>query len=206
MIKGYAGTGKTTCVRTMVNSLAQVGFKSVLLAPTGRAAKVLGLYSQHKASTIHKEIYMKRMDSGGRVWFELRENEHVNTVFFIDEASMIGTDQLVLDDDEFFAGSLLEDLITHVYSGEGCKLVIIGDTAQLPPVGSSMSPSLNLEGLRDEYHLNIAGVELTEVIRQKAGSGILTNATSLRELIVSGGEGLPQFSTETYTDVELSNV
>ncbi|MFM2195065.1 MAG: hypothetical protein RL092_665 [Bacteroidota bacterium] len=202
MIKGYAGTGKTTCVRTMVNSLAQVGFKSVLLAPTGRAAKVLGLYSQHKASTIHKEIYMKRMDSGGRVWFELRENEHVNTVFFIDEASMIGTDQLVLDDDEFFAGSLLEDLITHVYSGEGCKLVIIGDTAQLPPVGSSMSPSLNLEGLRDEYHLNIAGVELTEVIRQKAGSGILTNATSLRELIVSGGEGLPQFSTETYTDVE----
>ena len=201
MIKGYAGTGKTTCVKAMVDSLAEHRINAVLLAPTGRAAKVLGNYSNRKASTIHKEIYVKRMDRSGRVWFELRENENIDTVYFVDEASMIGQDTVVFSEDSFDAGSLLDDLLSHIYSGERCRLVIIGDTAQLPPVGCPLSPALNMEGLRDNYSLNIAAIELLEVIRQKEGSGILINATSLRELIVSQGNELPQFSTLNFNDI-----
>ena len=201
MIKGYAGTGKTTCVKAMVEALAEAGRRSVLLAPTGRAAKVLGNYSGKKASTIHKEIYMKRMDKSGRVWFELRENENLNTVYFVDEASMIGADRVVFNDDDFDAGSLLDDLLTHIYSGENCSIVLIGDTAQLPPVGTPLSPALQPDRLRDSYGLNIATIELTEVIRQKEGSGILMNATALRNLIVSQAETLPQFFCEAFKDV-----
>jgi len=197
MIKGYAGTGKTTSVSAMVKTLDELGIPVMLLAPTGRAAKVLGNYSGKKAWTIHRQIYARRSDRTGRAWFELKENELKNAVFFVDEASMIGS----ASSSDLGFGDLLEDLITYVFNGNHCKLVIIGDAAQLPPVGSEKSPALDIEFVRKEYYLNIAEVELNEVIRQKAGSGILANATSLRQLIVSGKSELPQLTTFGFNDV-----
>ncbi len=199
MIKGYAGTGKTTSVSALVKTLEQSGVPVMLLAPTGRAAKVLGNYSGRKAWTIHRQIYTRRSDKTGRGWFELKENELENAVFFVDEASMIGTNNSGTAD--IGSGDLLEDLITHIYSGRNCRLVLIGDAAQLPPVGSEKSPALEIDFMRKEYYLNIAAVELTEVIRQKAGSGILANATSLRNLITSGLAELPKITTRGFNDV-----
>ncbi len=199
MIKGYAGTGKTTSVSALVKTLEQSGVPVMLLAPTGRAAKVLGNYSGRKAWTIHRQIYTRRSDKTGRGWFELKENELENAVFFVDEASMIGTGNSGTAD--IGSGDLLEDLISHIYSGNNCRLVLIGDAAQLPPVGSEKSPALELDFMRKEYYLNIAAVELTEVIRQKAGSGILANATSLRNLITSGLAELPKINTRGFSDV-----
>jgi exodeoxyribonuclease-5 len=203
LIKGYAGTGKTSCVSAMVNTLKDAGRNVMLLAPTGRAAKVLGNYSQHQAWTIHKQIYTRQMDSTGHSWFELKENELENTVFFVDEASMIGSEKFSGLKGDIGTGDLLEDLITHVYSGEGCRLVLIGDTAQLPPVGSSQSPALVLDQLRSRYYLNIAELELSEVIRQAEGSGILANATAIRKLITSSLAELPLVKTQEYADIEI---
>ncbi|MEN9348418.1 MAG: hypothetical protein RLZZ77_1929 [Bacteroidota bacterium] len=201
IIKGYAGTGKTTSVSAMVKSVMEAGFNVVLLAPTGRAAKVLSNYSKRPAWTIHKQIYARRGDKSGRVWFELKENELENTVFFVDEASMIGSEKLSFVSDEIGTGDLLEDLIRHVYSGVGCRLVFIGDGAQLPPVGSDKSPALEVEFLRDRYDLNIAAIELTEVIRQASDSGILENATRLRNHITAKLANFPQFKSEGFKDV-----
>ncbi len=198
MVKGYAGTGKTTCVSAMVATLEEHGIQVVLLAPTGRAAKVLGNYSGRKAWTIHRQIYTRKADKSGRGWFELRDNEKTNTVYFVDESSMIGTGSST---NELGMENMLDDLVTHVYSGEGCSLVLIGDGAQLPPVGSPKSPALDLELMQHDYSLNIAAVELTEVIRQKAGSGILENATSIRNQVIAGEEALPQFTIGQFTDV-----
>lgn len=203
MIKGYAGTGKTTSVSAMVRTLREYGRNVMLLAPTGRAAKVLSNYSDMPAWTIHKQIYNRRTDKSGFSWFELRDNEMTDTVFFVDEASMIGADRFSGVNDDIATGNLLEDLITHVYSGEGCRLVLIGDGAQLPPVGSDQSPALQLKLLRDEFDLNIAEIELTEVIRQKEGSGILVNATALRERIVKGDAGYPTLTDVGCSDVEV---
>ncbi|MCC6599407.1 MAG: AAA family ATPase [Crocinitomicaceae bacterium] len=202
MVKGYAGTGKTTCVSAMVKALLEAGFHVVLLAPTGRAAKVLGNYSKHPAWTIHKQIYLRRSDRSGNAWFELKENIMVNTVFFVDEASMIGTERFIRLNDDIATGDLLEDLITHIYSGEGCRMVLIGDGAQLPPVGSDQSPALKTEFLRREYSLNIAELELNEVIRQKEGSGILENATILRELILEEKNTFPVFNISEFSDIK----
>lgn len=199
LVRGYAGTGKTTCVSAMVRSLEESGIGVLLLAPTGRAAKVLGNYSGRKAWTIHREIYSRRADRSGKGWFELRENQHRRTVFFVDEASMIGRGNSNPEATGF--NDLLEDLISYVYSDDSCSLVLIGDGAQLPPVGSDKSPALNLDLLQKEFSLNIAAVDLTEVIRQKADSGILANATAVRNLVISGDVTLPQFSTEGYHDV-----
>lgn len=199
IIKGYAGTGKTTTVSAMVKALEETGRNVVLLAPTGRAAKVLSNYSQKPASTIHKQIYFRKTDRSGNIWFELKENELENTVFFVDEASMIGTERFQMTKDDLASGDLLEDLISHIYSGEKCRLVIIGDGAQLPPVGSNKSPALDMRFLRDEYSLNIAEIELSEVIRQKKGSGILENATSLRNLIT---KNLPDYPVLSFNDFE----
>ncbi len=203
LIKGYAGTGKTSCVSAMVNTLKEAGKNVMLLAPTGRAAKVLGNYSQHQAWTIHKQIYTRQMDSTGHSWFELKENELANTVFFVDEASMIGSEKFSGLKGDIGTGDLLEDLITHVYSGEGCRLVLIGDSAQLPPVGSAHSPALMIDQLRSRYYLNIAELELSEVIRQAEGSGILANATAIRKLITSSLAELPLVKTHDYTDIEI---
>lgn len=201
IIKGYAGTGKTTTVSAMVKALEENGKRVVLLAPTGRAAKVLSNYSGMSASTIHKQIYFRKSDRSGHTWFELKENELENTVFFVDEASMIGTERFSLVKDDIGTGDLLEDLVSHIYSGEGCRMVLIGDGAQLPPVGSDQSPALMLDYLRNEFSLNIAELELSEVIRQKEGSGILENATRLRELIVSKQKEYPEILSEGFADV-----
>jgi len=196
IVKGYAGTGKTTSVRAMVSALEEAGFGIMLLAPTGRAAKVLSTYTGRPAKTIHKQIYIRRSDRTGRTWFELRESEVERTVFFVDEASMIGSERMDMIGDELASGDLLEDLMAHVFSRAGCRVVLIGDSAQLPPVGSDKSPALDLEFVRDRYNLHIAEVELQEVIRQKEGSAILENATSIRGEIGAG--------TSTYPSIVLS--
>ncbi|MFZ4784176.1 MAG: ATP-dependent DNA helicase [Flavobacteriales bacterium] len=201
IIKGYAGTGKTTTVSAMVKTLLESGKKVVLLAPTGRAAKVLSNYSGTVASTIHKQIYYRKADRSGNTWFELKENEMENTVFFVDEASMIGTERFSLVQGDVGSGDLLEDLISHIYSGVGCRMVLIGDGAQLPPVGSAQSPALRLDFLRDEYSMNIAEIELNEVIRQKEGSGILENATRLRDLINAQSGQYPEIVINGFKDI-----
>ena len=195
LLRGYAGTGKTTCVSVLVNVIEQLGIRYVLLAPTGRAARVLANYSNRSAGTIHRHIYYSKQMRTGEGVFELKENELNDTLFIVDEASMIGHAQ-----NEPF-NDLLDDLISHVYSGDGCKLMMIGDTAQLPPVGSPESPALQMDHLKSQYYLNIAEVELSEVIRQQEGSGILANATALRELINAKEAKLPTLKTAHYKDV-----
>ena len=175
ILKGYAGTGKTTLVTTLVKTLPEIGMDYVLMAPTGRAAKVLGGYTQRHASTIHKKIYMVQVYPDGGMRMARAQNKHKNTLFIVDEASMIGEEQ------EFGARSLLDDLLEYVFSGENCRLLLIGDTAQLPPVGNDNSPALDIDYLQSHFPLTIASFELTEVKRQALQSGILSNATHLRE-------------------------
>ena len=175
ILKGYAGTGKTTIISTVVNHLRQIAKNSVLLAPTGRAAKVISNYSGKQAFTIHKKIYYTNAKSGG-ISFTLQPNKHKNTIFIVDEASMIS-------DNSSDGISLLDDLISYVYSGDNCKLILIGDTAQLPPVHLTISPALNEDNLSLQYQKEIGHIELDEVMRQEEGSGILYNATQIRELL-----------------------
>ena len=181
LLKGYAGTGKTTTISTVVNNLWRSGMKSVLLAPTGRAAKVISNYSNRKAFTIHKKIYHPRKAKNGSVSFILQNNKHTNTIFIVDEASMIPdrTENARL----FENGSLLDDLLNYVYSGKNCKLIFIGDTAQLPPVKLDMSPALQADTLELNYNKNVIEIELDEVMRQHKDSGILANATLLRLIL-----------------------
>jgi ATP-dependent exoDNAse (exonuclease V) alpha subunit len=181
LLKGYAGTGKTTVISTIVNHLESTGKKAVLLAPTGRAAKVLAQYADKEAFTIHKKIYHSKRNKSGGVSFELKKNTYTQTLFFVDEASMISDQSEDLS--VFKNNSVLADLIKFVYGGTGCKLVFIGDTAQLPPVKSIVSPALDLDKLTLEYSKEITEIELTEVMRQEKTSGILDNATALREKI-----------------------
>lgn len=181
LLKGYAGTGKTTTISTVVNSLWKVGKKAVLLAPTGRAAKVISGYSKRQALTIHKKIYFPKKQSNGSVDFVIQPNKHINTIFIIDEASMIPDKPS--NAKLFETGSLLDDLISYVYSGKNCKIIFIGDTAQLPPVKLSISPALEIRTLELDYHKDVTELELDEVMRQHENSGILANATHLRLLI-----------------------
>lgn len=196
LLCGYAGTGKTTLVSAMVRTMEQLGRKTVLLAPTGRAAKVFSSYSGKAAYTIHKWIYRQKSILDGST-FLLMENHSVNTLFVVDEASMItnsGTSG-------FGTGALLDDLVEFVYSGNGCSLLLLGDTAQLPPVGESLSPALSEEYLRSMF-LSLFSMEMTQVMRQVEGSGILCNATLLRETICSGTGGLmPQLELKGFADV-----
>ena len=181
LLKGYAGTGKTTSISTVVNSLWKVGQKAVLLAPTGRAAKVISGYSKKQAFTIHKKIYFPKKQQNGSVDFVIQPNKHTNTIFIIDEASMIPdrTNNTKL----FETGSLLDDVMSYVYSGKNCKIIFIGDTAQLPPVKLNVSPALEVRTLELEYQKDVIELELDEVMRQHENSGILANATYLRMLI-----------------------
>ena len=178
VLKGYAGTGKTTIISTLVSNLWQTGLKEVLLAPTGRAAKVIGNYSNREAFTIHKKIYLPKKEKGGGVSFVLQKNKHTNTIFIVDEASMIP--DRASDMKLFENGSLLDDLISYVYSGKNCKLILIGDTAQLPPVKLELSPALDVSILEHDFHKEVEEIELNEVMRQNIDSGILWNATELR--------------------------
>lgn len=181
MLKGYAGTGKTSLISALIQTAPQLKIKTQLLAPTGRAAKVLSGYSHRKAYTIHKKIYTTLTDAFGMVHCVRTQNKHSYTLFIVDEASMIGID----GGDTSFGGrkDLLEDLIDYVNDGSHCRLLLIGDSAQLPPVGSDESPALSLEYLQSISNLKIYDYELTEVVRQESLSGILHNATAIRQQI-----------------------
>ncbi len=196
VIKGYAGTGKTTVVRSLVQSLPAVNGKTSLLAPTGRAAKVLSNYTKKQAYTIHKKIYFRKATADGGVGFQLQQNLHHDTIFIVDEASMISNSGGLSD-----AGSLLDDLISYVFNGTNCKLIFIGDTAQLPPVGLDMSPALDIEFLKASYYFPVDSFELTEVVRQTQDSGILTNATIIRNQIKDGENDKPQFHLNNFKDI-----
>ena len=180
VLKGYAGTGKTTVISTIVNNLTEINKKYVLLAPTGRAAKVISNYSQKPAFTIHKKIYFPKKVAGG-VSFTMQQNKHKNTIFIVDEASMISDTNT--DSNAFENGSLLDDLISYIYSGTNCKMLLLGDTAQLPPVNLDISPALNIDTLGMHYNKEIKHIEFDEVMRQEEKSGILYNATELRDVL-----------------------
>ena len=188
LLKGYAGTGKTTLISALVKSLPSIGKRSVLLAPTGRAAKVLAKYSKKKSSTLHKKIYWIRTTKNGNTFITLKENLHTNTIFIVDEASMIPEDAK----DGINKRSLLEDLIKYVYEGIDCKLILIGDTAQLPPVNLDISPALDENNLDKKYQKQIIHQELKKVVRQEKNSMVLENATNLRELIEGNIKKLPK--------------
>ena len=199
LLKGYAGTGKTTVISELVNNLASIQKKYVLLAPTGRAAKVIANYSNKQAFTIHKKIYYPKKGRSGSVGFTLKENKHTNTVFIIDESSMIS--DVVTDSKLYENGSLLDDLISYVYSGTNCKMILIGDTAQLPPVQLDISPALNSDTLSMNYNKEVFSIELDEVMRQAEKSGILYNATELRELLKDSFITDFQFKLRGFNDI-----
>ncbi len=197
LLRGYAGTGKTSITAAFTKVLPRSGFKSILLAPTGRAAKVISAYSAKEAYTIHKKIFTKTFSEEGLMQFIPSANNYKNTVFIVDEASMIGAE----NDYVFMNGqNLLDVLIEYVYSGDNCSLLLVGDTAQLPPVGLELSPAINPEYLRSRYSFNLFFEELTNVERQKEQSGILYNATKIRIQLLENKTYLPQI--EFTNDVE----
>lgn len=199
LLKGYAGTGKTTIVGTIVNNLSKAKKSAVLMAPTGRAAKVISNYSKKEAFTIHKKIYFPKKEKGGGVKFVLQPNKHKNTLFIVDEASMIP--DTPGDSKLFENGSLLDDLMQYVYSGHKCKLLLIGDTAQLPPVKLDLSPALDENTLSLNYNKDVTKMELDEVMRQGQDSGILENATEIREVIASNFFESFKFNLKGFKDI-----
>lgn len=200
LLRGYAGTGKTSLVSSLVSILKNISMRSVLLAPTGRAAKVISSYSGRKAQTIHRKLYMQNLTADGGIRFLLTENKHKNTLFIVDEASMI-PDTSTADGSLFGSRKLLHDLIDYVYSGENCSLLLIGDTAQLPPVGIELSPALHPDYLKHNFNLSIVTYELREVVRQSLESGVLANATALREKIRENRDELPFFNISGFEDM-----
>lgn len=197
LLNGYAGTGKTSLTGSLVKTLGEIGVTSVLLAPTGRAAKVFAAFAQHTAYTIHRKIYKAPdiTDTSG-IFGGVTENKHKYTVFIVDEASMIGAAS-----GNEYGGNLLEDLIHYVYSGHKCRLILLGDTAQLPPVGCDESPAMNVNVLRS-YGLRVTRVTLTETVRQAADSGILYNATVLRKAMKIDPLPSPLLFISRFEDVE----
>lgn len=204
LLEGYAGTGKTTVVSTLVKVLPAAGYNAVLLAPTGRAAKVLSQYAQMPAFTIHKRLYRPAMDGDGRVSFQVLPNKAVRTLFIVDEASMIPDNSQSGETSAFQSRNLLEDLIGHVYSGDNCKMLFLGDSCQLPPVGINQSPALNIELLRQSFYLDLDTFILSDVVRQSLESGILSEATGIRRKIGLESEtlSLPIFGKQnSFADV-----
>ncbi|MCX6230176.1 MAG: AAA family ATPase [Bacteroidetes bacterium] len=201
LIKGYAGTGKTTVVSALVKAFPYIDKKAVLLAPTGRAAKVLSEYSGARAYTIHKKIYRIHTSKDGHTFLTLQQNKHRNTIFIVDEASMIPDMNNKTEAGLFSGRSVLEDLILYINEGVNCNLILIGDTAQLPPVGSDLSPALDRDFLKGAFRLQITEHELTMVVRQAQESGILTNATHLREKIKAESFDVPFFNIQGFEDV-----
>ncbi|WP_116789100.1 ATP-dependent DNA helicase [Flavobacterium psychrotrophum] len=199
VLKGYAGTGKTTIIATLVNHLKDAGKKYVLLAPTGRAAKVIAGYSEKPAHTIHKRIYFPKKGSGGAMSFTLQQNKFKDTVFIVDEASMIS--DTPTDSKMYESSSLLDDLMSYVYSGQNCKMIFVGDTAQLPPVNSDLSPALDEKQLSQAYFKDVQHIELDEVMRQEEKSGILYNATELRELLKTAFFDTFKFNVRGFKDI-----
>ncbi len=198
LIKGYAGTGKTSMIGALVKTLREVQQKVVLMAPTGRAAKVFGQYAGQQAMTIHKKIFRQKSSKDGFGRFVLDRNLHKNTIFIVDEASMISNQAGDLS--AFGSGQLLKDLLSYVYNDNNCRLILVGDTAQLPPVGFSLSPALDKDYLKSYGYL-VKEVLLTEVVRQEKQSGILYNATMLRKMINKEEVAIPRFKTDEFDDV-----
>lgn len=182
LLRGYAGTGKTTLIAALVRAFQQLQQPVVLLAPTGRAAKVFASYAEAPAHTIHRIIY-RQQSFAETEKFQAAPNLHQHTLFIVDEASMIANEGL--SGAMFGTGRLLDDLIQYVYSGQGCRLLLVGDTAQLPPIGEEESPALSKNALCG-YGLNVTDMELTQVLRQANDSGILWNATQLRRMMSEG--------------------
>ena len=199
VLKGYAGTGKTTIISTLVNYLNIAEKKYVLLAPTGRAAKVISNYSQKPAFTIHKRIYFPKGNKSGGVSFTMQPNKYKNAIFIVDESSMIS--DTYQDSKLYENGSLLDDLINYVDAGQNCKLILIGDTAQLPPVNLDVSPALNTETLALHFNKEVFSIELDEVMRQEESSGILYNATELREILKSHFIDAFKFCLNAFKDI-----
>ncbi len=199
VLKGYAGTGKTTVISAIVNNLGAVNKKYVLLAPTGRAAKVIANYSNKPAFTIHKKIYFPKKGKSGGVTFTMQTNKHTNTIFIIDESSMIS--DVNTEAKLYENGSLLDDLMAYVYNGNNCKLILLGDTAQLPPVQLDVSPALDTNALSMHYNKEVFSIELDEVMRQEEKSGILFNATELREILKSSFVDTFQFNLKGFKDI-----
>ncbi len=200
LLKGYAGTGKTSFMNALVKTFSIFKIPVVLLAPTGRAAKVLATYTGKNAYTIHKRIYRQKSTTDGMGKFVLDRNLMKNCFFIVDEASMISNDSY--EGSLFGSGRLLDDLYEYVYTGNNCKLILVGDTAQLPPVGMEISPALN-SGELEMYGLEVIEHELTEVVRQESDSGILYNATELRNLLFEDW-GYPSYfpiDTESFQDI-----
>lgn len=199
VLKGYAGTGKTTIISTIVNHLAAAGKKYVLLAPTGRAAKVIANYSNKPAFTIHKRIYFPKKGSVGGMAFTRQQNKFKDTIFIVDEASMIS--DAPAESKMYENGPLLDDLMNYVYSGANCKMILIGDTAQLPPVNMDVSPALDIDNLNHSFGIQVQHIELDEVMRQELNSGILYNATELREILKSAFYDTFQFKVRGFKDI-----
>ncbi|SMO65826.1 ATP-dependent DNA helicase [Solitalea koreensis] len=203
ILRGYAGTGKTTVVSALVKLLPSYKLKSVLLAPTGRAAKVISGYSGKEAFTIHKKIYRKRDAISPSSGFVRSPNPHTDTVFIVDEASMISNQSA--DGSDFYGQQLLSDLVEYIFNHKNCKLILVGDTAQLPPVGLSESPALDKEYMSSNFNVEVNEFELTEVLRQQQESGILENATRVRDLIRDEIQEIPQIVTRGYEDTFRMN-
>jgi len=199
ILRGYAGTGKTFIISSIVKNLWKIKKSVILLAPTGRSAKVLSGYCDMEAYTIHKEIFYTKSNFSGNLDFSLKVNKHKNTLFIVDEASMIGTNRS--EGVGLFSQSLLDNIIKYVYSGFKCKLLIVGDSAQLPPVKSNLSYSLNDKYLNEEYDKNINSIELTDVIRQDLNSGILSYATTIRKKIESNEFDNINFRINNFKDL-----
>lgn len=199
ILKGYAGTGKTTLLGTLISNLWQTRIKAVLMAPTGRAAKVMSNYTGTPAFTIHKQIYFPKKDRSGGVQFTLAPNRHRNTLFIVDEASMISDASNSASTGT--GTSLLDDLMTYIYSGFQCRLMLVGDMAQLPPVHLNVSPALEAETFEIHYNKEVMEVELDEVMRQSEGSGILMNATRMRRAIFEGFPDDFTFHLHSFKDI-----
>ncbi len=202
LVKGFAGTGKTSVLGALVRTMKIMKTNVVLLAPTGRAAKVLSSYCRHIAWTIHKKIYRQKASTDGMGKFILDRNLHKNTLFIVDEASMISNQ--IFEGDIFGSGRLLDDLIQYVYEGNNCRLLLVGDTAQLPPVHLDISPALD-SGYLKGFGLSVLEIFLSEILRQAEDSGILFNATDIRHIISGSGHNMPHIILDDFTDIERIN-
>jgi len=204
ILKGYAGTGKTTLLSAYVHTLKQLNINFMLMAPTGRAAKVLSHYTGYQANTIHRSIYQFITNKEGITSININHNKLKNAVFIIDEASMIGDNSQ--NNNSIFNSSLLDDVMQFVFSQNGNKLILVGDTAQLPPVGTTLSPALNINTLNNSYSITSFDFEMKEVMRQSLDSDILISATTLRTRIKNNNTTLPFFNIDDNSkDITIIN-